>query len=116
MLALAGSRLAGLTLTLRDQGLMGRVIAQQARQQRIPPARLREQWAQMALALPLPGGSPTADPYLPVRQALAAFIRQPGTLEIALRPKAPVPLVELPLALADPAGTALRLGLTATAR
>jgi hypothetical protein len=116
MAALAGSRLAGLTLTLRDQGLMGRVIAQQARNQRIPPARLREQWAQMALALPLPGGSPAGDPYLPVRQALAAFIRQPGTLEIALRPKAPVPLAELAGALADPAGTAQRLGLTAMAR
>lgn len=120
LLALAEARLAGLALTLRDQGLMGRVIAQQARIQRIPQARLREQWAQMALALPVPGanpgGSPSADPYLPVRQALAAFIRQPGTLEIALRPKAPVPLAELPLALADPAGTALRLGLTAMAR
>jgi hypothetical protein len=116
MLALTGSRLAGLTLTLRDQGLMGRVIAQQARQQRIPPARLREQWAQIALALPVPGANPANDPFLPVRQALAAFIRQPGTLEIALRPKAPVPLAELPAALADPAGTALRLGLTATAR
>lgn len=116
MLALAGSRLAGLTLTLRDQGLMGRVIAQQARDQRIPPARLREQWAQMALALPLPGSTQAADPFLPLRQALAAFIRQPGTLEIALRPKMPVPLAELPLALADPAGTAQRLGLTATAR
>ncbi|WP_368416867.1 hypothetical protein [Falsiroseomonas sp.] len=116
MLALAGSRLAGLTLTLRDQGLMGRVIAQQARDQRIPPARLREQWAQMALALPIPGGTQAADPFLAFREALAAFIRQPGTLEIALRPKAPVPLVELPLALADPAGTAQRLGLTATAR
>jgi hypothetical protein len=116
LLALAGSRLAGLTLTLRDQGLMGRVIAQQARQQRIPQARLREQWAQMALALPVPGANPANDPFLSVRQALAAFIRQPGTLEIALRPKAPVPLAEWPAALADPAGTALRLGLTATTR
>lgn len=117
--ALAAVRLAGLTLTLRDQGLMGRVIAQQARDQRIPPARLREQWAQMALALPVPGGARgkgSVDPFLPFREALAAFIRQPGTLEIALRPRAPVPLAELPLALADPAGTALRLGLTATAR
>jgi hypothetical protein len=118
-LALAESRLAGLTLTLRDQGLMGRVIAQQARDQRIPPARLREQWAQMALALPVPGGARgkgSVDPFLPFREALAAFIRQPGTLEIALRPKAPVPVAELPMALADPAGTAQRLGLTATAR
>lgn len=70
----------------------------------------------MALALPIPGGTQAADPFLAFREALAAFIRQPGTLEIALRPKAPVPLVELPLALADPAGTAQRLGLTATAR
>jgi hypothetical protein len=70
----------------------------------------------MALALPVPGANPANDPFLSVRQALAAFIRQPGTLEIALRPKAPVPLAELTAVLADPAGTAQRLGLTATAR
>jgi hypothetical protein len=125
------SQLGALTLTLRDQGLLGRVIAQQAREQRIPPARVREQWAQMVLAAPIPGtpaaqparpGAPPPksatgpDPFVQVRQAVAAFIRQPGTLEIALRPPTPVPLPELMGAAADPAGTATRLGLTATAR
>jgi hypothetical protein len=131
--AYAASRLAGLVVTLRDQGLLGRVLAQQARQQRIPEARLREQWAQMALAMPLPGaptqaqpgrrGAPPAkpaagpDPLLPLRQAVAAFIRQPGTLEIALRPPKPLDIVGLgPIVTGDPAQAVQRLGLTATAR
>jgi len=126
------SQLGALTLTLRDQGLIGRLIAAQAREQRIPAARLREQWAQMVLSMPLPGaetpaqrGRPGApppksatgpDPFLQVRQAAAAFIRQPGTLEIALRPEPPLPVSQLMEAIGDPAGAALRLGLTATAR
>ena len=133
------SRLGAATLTLRDQGLLGRVIAQQAREQRIPQARVREQWAQMVLSAPIPG-TPTAqparrgevqsarpgapppksatapDPFLQVRQAVAAFIRQPGTLEIALRPPSPVALPDLMDAAADPGASVARLGLTATAR
>lgn len=46
--ALAEARLVRATLALRDQGLLGRVLTQQARQQRMPEARLREQWARAA--------------------------------------------------------------------
>jgi hypothetical protein len=126
---LIAARLAGLTLTLRDQGLIGRVLAQQARAQRIPEARLREQWAQMVLATPLPGSPPARrggpppkatpgpDPIMALRQALAAFIRQPGTLEIALRPPTPLAFGDMAGFLGgDPAQAAERLGLTATAR
>lgn len=129
---LAAARLAGLTLTLRDHGLLGRIIAQQAREQRIPEARLREQWAQMALAMPLPGAQPPAqqgrrggpppkaatgpDPLVALRQAVAAFIRQPGTLEIALRPPRPLALEDLGALAADPAQAVQALGLTAAAR
>lgn len=128
----SAAQLAGLTLALRDHGLLGRVIAAQAREQRIPPARLREQWAQMALAMPLPGGAPPAgparrgapppkaatgpDPLAGLRQAVAAFIRQPGTLEIALVPPRPLPLGELAGLAGDPAQAIQALGLTATAR
>lgn len=120
----AAMRLGALTLTLRDHGLLGRMLAQKAREQRIPEARLREQWAQMALALPLPGGAPAArrgtapgpDPLLPLREALAAFIRQPGTLEIALRPHQPLPFGEVAQLAGDPATGLRRLGLTAQAR
>ncbi len=58
MAELMQARLHGLTLSLRDHGLLGRVIAQQARSQRIPEAQLREQYAQMALAMPMPGEAP----------------------------------------------------------
>jgi hypothetical protein len=129
---LAAARLAGLTLTLRDRGLLGRIVTQQAREQRIPEARLREQWAQMALAMPLPGAQPPAqqgrrggpppkaatgpDPLLPLRQAVAAFVRQPGTLEIALRPPRPLAIGDIGALAADPAQAVQALGLTATAR
>lgn len=122
----AAMRLGALTLTLRDHGLLGRIMAQQAREQRIPEARLREQWAQMALAMPLPGAAPPArrgagpppgpDPLLSFRTALAAFIRQPGTLEIALRPTQPLTFEELGQMAGDPADGLHRLGLTAQAR
>jgi hypothetical protein len=141
----AAARLAGMTIGLRDQGLLGRILAVQARQQRMPEARLREQWAQMAMAIPLPGaqtaprqaapaqpgpgakgkgGAPAApaasgsgDPVAPMRQALASFIRQPGTLEIAIRPPTPVPFSELSeMGGGNPVQTIQRLGITMTAR
>uniref|UniRef100_UPI001F390C4B hypothetical protein n=1 Tax=Falsiroseomonas oryziterrae TaxID=2911368 RepID=UPI001F390C4B len=69
--AYAEARIGAVTLALRDQGLLGRILASQARQQRIPEARLREQWAQMALALPLPGAAPPGPAPRPgQRQAL----------------------------------------------
>ncbi|MGG5822286.1 hypothetical protein [Falsiroseomonas sp. HW251] len=129
MAELAAARLADATITLRDQGLLGRILAQQARQQRVPEARLRDQWAQMVLAMPLPGGAPSrgqaapgkgpaaADPLAPARQALASFIRQPGTLEISLRPPKPIGMAELGARFGgDPAGAIQQLGLTVTAR
>ncbi|MGX9962818.1 hypothetical protein ACVFYP_05815 [Roseomonas sp. F4] len=139
MAQLMQARLRGMSLTLRDQGLLGRAIAQQARQQRIPEERLREQMAQAALAMPIPGApppgrpaapaparksapaaapaAPAADPFLPVRQAIASFIRQPGELEFTLRPAQPISLGELQsLTDGGPAETARRLGLTAVAR
>ncbi len=167
MAGLMRAQLGAVTLTYRDQGLFGRVVAMQARQQRIPEARLREQWAQMALAMPIPGAGPErppergraqparppapqaaapaqgtggkakigmgpapaapqaaapapaagGDPFPAMRQAIAAFIRQPGTLEIALRPAQPVPFAELSGAAAVPPGQmAQRLGLSVTHR
>ena len=125
------ARLAALTLTLRDHGLLGRVLAQQAREQRVPEARLREQWAQMALAMPLPGapaaggrrgapqgkGTAAADPLAPMRQAVASFIRQPGTLEISLRPPKPLPFATLGGLAGGNAGETVRLlGLSIVTR
>ncbi|WP_137177804.1 hypothetical protein [Roseomonas sp. AR75] len=136
----AAAQLAGMTVALRDHGLLGRVLAVQARQQRVPEAQLREQWAQMVLAMPLPGGQPprrgpapaapaqrkgaaapapaaSGDPIAPIREAVARFIRQPGTLEISVRPPRPVAFGELSgLGGGNPAQTIERLGLTVTAR
>jgi hypothetical protein len=124
----AAARLLGLTLTLRDHGLLGRVLAVQARQQRMPEARLREQWAQMALAMPLPGAPPAgrgappakgaaADPFVPVREALARFIRQPGTLEITLAPPKAILFTDIAgLAGEGPQQIVQRLGLSVVAR
>lgn len=166
--ALAAGQLGQVTLSYRDQGLFGRVLAMQARQQRIPEARLREQWAQMALSMPIPGAEPPppargragparpapqapapqgaapgqppakakigiaappaaaapaapaaadGDPFAPMRQALAAFIRQPGTLEITLRPPRPLPFGEMAAMAGEPPGeTIRRLGLSVTHR
>jgi len=176
MAGLMRAQLGAVTLTYRDQGLFGRVVAMMARQQRIPEQRLREQWAQMAMAMPIPGAGPErppqrgraqparppapqatapppaapaqrtggkakigmapapaappaqaaapppapsagGDPFPAMRQAIAAFIRQPGTLEIALRPAQPVPFAELAGAAAVPPGQmAQRLGLSITHR
>jgi hypothetical protein len=128
---LVAARIGGVVLTLRDHGLLGRLIAQQAREQRMPEARLREQWAQIAMAMPLPGGAPparrgaapsagkdaAADPMLPLRQAVAAFIRQPGTLEITLQPPKPVSFAEVGAAAGgNPAAVVQLLGLSAAAR
>jgi hypothetical protein len=128
---LVAARIGGVVLTLRDQGLLGRLIAQQAREQRVPEARLREQWAQIAMAMPLPGGGPPArrgaapaqgkgapaDPMLPLRQAMAAFIRQPGTLQITLQPPKPVSFAEVGAAAGgNPAAVVELLGLSAVAR
>ncbi|MGG5886005.1 hypothetical protein ACLF3G_02625 [Falsiroseomonas sp. HC035] len=131
-------QLRSLTLGLRDQGLLGRVIAQQARQQRLPEAQLREQYAQMALGMPIPGASPRgrppaaparkgapapaatasqADPFQSVREALAKFIRQPGEIDILLRPAQPVSFADWQtLASQGPLEAARRLGLSAVAR
>jgi hypothetical protein len=136
---LANGSLAGATLTIRDHGLLGRVLAMQARQQRVPEARLREQWAQMALAMPLPGAAPPAqpqrgrqpappaakgqpapqaggDPLAAAREALASFIRQPGTLEITLRPARAVPFMDFAASAGQPGAMVQRLGLSVVAR
>jgi hypothetical protein len=115
------TQLGAMTLRFQDQGLLGRFLAQQARQQRVPEARLREQWAQMALSMPIPGApggqqkgqQPAADPFQPMRAAIASFIRQPGTIEIALRPPQPVAFGDMAgLGAAGPAGAVQTLGLT----
>ena len=125
------ARIGAVGLSVRDHGLLGRLVTQQARERRLPEAPIREQWAQIALAMPMPGsaapsrrgGAPATgkgvggDPMLAVREAVASFIRQPGTLEITLRPPKPVSFAEVAAAAAgDPATVVQMLGISAVAR
>ncbi len=117
----AAAQFSAATLRYQDSGLVGRAVAQQAREARVPEARMREQWAQMVLQAPIPGGpggapkggAPVADPFTPIRQAIASFIRQPGTLEVAMRPPQPLAFGALAgLGAAGPAGVVQTLGLS----
>ncbi len=129
MAQMMNSRVVAFSLGWREQGLLGRTIAWQARQSRQPEARLREQWAQMALTFPIPGaqtqrGGPppgkggTAqaagpDPFQPIREALASFIRQPREIEFAVAPAKPLTFTEVQaLVAAGPAEAIRALNLT----
>jgi hypothetical protein len=130
MQQLLAARLGSVTLTWREQGLLGRVLAWQARGNRVPEARIREQWAQAALAMPLPGAPPprggapasgakdaAPDAFAPIREAIASFIRQPREIEVALRPARPFPVSEMAaLGAAGPVEIVRLLGITVQAR
>ncbi len=108
----AGLRLISAGLRYIDQGLVGRLLAQQARESNTPEAQLREQYANMA-------GGALAQPALSaVREAVQRFIRgQAREVEVTLHPAQPVPLMELAQRPpASPADAAARLGLGAVAR
>jgi hypothetical protein len=128
----AAARLIGLTLSWEEAGLFERALAMLARQQRTTPEKLREQWVQMALQMPVPGDAPPprgqrgrpapqakdagADAFAPLRQAVAAFIRNPRRLEITLAPPAPVAFADMAaFAGTPPAELVRRLGFSARA-
>ncbi|MFC7544497.1 hypothetical protein ACFQU2_40805 [Siccirubricoccus deserti] len=110
-------RLAGATLRYVDQSLFGRWVADQARQQRVPEARLREQYASMAAAAVIQGQR-DAGPLAPALAAVQRFLRgQARTLEVSLRPPQPVPVADFAgLGAAGPVEAQRRLGLEVTAQ
>jgi hypothetical protein len=111
-------RLAGATLRYMDQSLYGRWVADQARQQRVPEARLREQYASMAAAAVNQGGRGPG-PLSTALEAVQRFLRgQAQSVEITLRPPQPIPLGEFgALGRAGSAEQLQRqLGLSATSR
>ena len=64
-----------------------------------------------------PAGASASAVAAMARQALASFVRQPGTLEISLRPPKPVGMTELGARFgSDPAAAIQQLGLTVVAR
>ncbi len=126
MAEMAAAKLASLVLRWDEQGLLERLVAKAARDQGSTPARVREEWARMAEAMPLPGAPPPGpaprgrqpgaappDPFAPLRQPVAAFIRNPRAIEIALRPPQPIAFAALPKFQSAPPAEQLRLlGLT----
>ena len=107
-----GLRLISAGLRYIDQGLVGRVLGQQARESNTPEAQLREQYANMA-------GGLLAQPALAqVREAVQRFIRgQAREIEVTLHPTQPVALMELQQRPpSNPADAVARLGLGAVAR
>jgi hypothetical protein len=99
-----------------DQSLYGRVVANEARTERIPEARVRQRHAQMVAAALTDARADAALDAL--REALLRFVRgEAREIEITLNPTRAVPLAEIPQALgAGPAELVRLLGLRVTAR
>ena len=72
---------------------------------------------QRGRATPQPVAKDGSDAFVPMRQAIAAFIRNPGTIEIALRPPVPIAFDTMQArANAGPAETARVFGLSVANR
>jgi hypothetical protein len=99
-----------------DQSLYGRVVANEARSERVPEARVRQRHAQIVAAALTDA---RADPGLDaLREAVLRFVRgEVREIEITLNPTRAVPLAAIPQALgAGPAELVRLLGLRVTAR
>lgn len=95
--------------TYKDASLVPRVLAQRARAWSITPAQHRDSLiARMRQISSLLGAG--ADPLV---NALIAFVRKPGKIEVRLHPKEPVAL--LGLTVSNPRTIAAKLGLSAEA-
>lgn len=109
--ALLGVTLRNLDLTYADDGLFDRGLAAAGRAQGIGADQVRAGLLQRIAALTLSGAG------VPVRDALAAFVRQPGTLTLATHPPQPVSFAEAAgIALGGPDALVSRLGVTAAAK
>jgi hypothetical protein len=110
---------AGFAIRYTDEGLLRALLARQAAQERVPERQLRDRYAQMMLRTPVPGVTPGKEPpaVRQIREALASFARDLGTIEIAMRPPAPVPVLGFAAMAGMPADRTVReLNITATAR
>ncbi|MBP0491899.1 hypothetical protein [Roseomonas indoligenes] len=114
---IANWSIAAFSIRYTEDGLLRAVLAQQAAQERVPERQLRERYATMALRTPMPGSGPKEPLELRrMREALASFARDLGSIEIALRPAKPVPMMEMVGAAGLPPERMVRdLGLSITA-
>ncbi len=109
---------ASMTLRYTEEGLLRALLAQQAARERVPERQLRDRYAQLVQRTPVPGTQAGKEPaeIRGLRDALAAFARDLGTIEIAMRPAKPVPMLEFMTLGSRPPEQAVRsLGITARA-
>ena len=107
--------LGALSIRYTEEGILRAMLAQQAARERVPEPILRDRYAQMVQRSPVPGLTPGKEPsdIRAMREALARFARELGTLEIAMRPAKPVPMLELMSLAGRPPEQVVRdLGLT----
>jgi hypothetical protein len=116
MVALIGATARNLDMTIENNGLFERVIAQEAKKQKRSPEDLRREYG-MAAAIAVPGMLGNSQQSKAVGQAVARFIAKPGRLNISLRAKDPGGLGIADLAaIAQPAALLEKLEVTATAQ
>lgn len=118
MALMANWSVAGMGLRYTDLGLLRALIARQAAQERVPERQLRDRYAQMAMRTPLPGAGrgKEAPGVTRIREALASFARDLGTIELTIRPPKPVAFLEAVGFAGMPPEQAVReLNLTARA-
>jgi hypothetical protein len=112
--ALIGAAAKSADLTIDNQGIVDRYLAQEARKQKKSPEALRREYGTAAaLAVPIMlGNSPQAKS---LGQAVARFIAKPGRLTVNAKAKSPtgLGLAEL-LATSEPAALFSKLDVTAT--
>ena len=112
--ALIGAVAKSADLTIDNQGIVDRYLAQEARKQKKSPEALRREYGTAAaLAVPIMlGNSPQAKS---LGQAVARFIAKPGRLTVNAKAKSPtgLGLAEL-LATSEPAALFSKLDVTAT--
>ncbi|MBE7209772.1 MAG: hypothetical protein INR65_02035 [Gluconacetobacter diazotrophicus] len=108
--AVMAGRLSGLHLRFTDRGLLSALFDAAARNDGMPASVLR---ARLADALPRDLRLAALLPDPAQLQAVAAFLRDGGTLELRLDPRPPIVLKRLAAAAGDPAALLASLNLSA---
>ncbi len=108
---------AAMSVRYAEEGLVQALLARQAAEENVPVASLRERYAALAARTPVPGSQGKDGPQVTaLRNALSAFARDLGTIEIAMRPARPLPLLEFASLAGRPPEQVMReLNVTARA-
>lgn len=112
-LALGEATAGPLTVTLSNLGLANLMLKQQADAVGVEPEDLRAELAS-GIEQAAKDAAAVAPDAVGVGEALAAFVKSPGTLTVTVTPKRPVPVLQL-LSLGDPLEAMSLFSVTATA-